>query len=191
MSRKIFALALLLGIGIQTAAAEDTPGGRACELVKTTDLAEWGYGPGTRNVSWMQDLDKSEASAPVNVHSELCSMNSDDNASKGVAIVVFEAFSGDTSADNISAWLKAVAARDRKPGDKFEEVQVQEATCESGEYAVPSAEEAQTYYYVSCDRLMGRQRVAINVQQTDAAKLPTPPQVKKLLDQAIKRLGAS
>ena len=191
MNHRLSLAILLLGIS-SLAAATDEEQVKACDLLQAENLAPWGYAPRLNRENWSLTFEQAKLNAPSDVHSDTCTLRSEDAAHHGATVLVVESFASDTPAAAISSWIKDIAARPKEADEKVQEVKIGDAMCEIGEYPMPAAAsaEATTQHYVACDQLVGTRHLTVNVQQSDATQLPTPPQVKDLLDQAAKRLAA-
>lgn len=188
MNYKLVLALLIFGISSLAAAADKGPI-KACELLQAENLANWGYGAHLLTESQSSTHGKADVGAPSDVNSDACALRSELAEQPGVTFVVVESFSEDASAEAVAAWIKASSAKSEDKDVLSEEVRIGDATCESGEYPMPDPSgQAVPQYFVACDRLVGTRHLTVNVQQPEAAKLPTPFQVKELLDQAALRL---
>ena len=183
MNHKTVITTLLFGISSLAVAANSEPI-KVCELLQATSLAPWGYGAHPKTDSQSHNYGKAQVDAPSDVHSDMCILRGENAEAQGATIIVVESLSDDASADDMARWIKVTAERTKEPGVTAEEMQIGEATCESGKYDLPVEGQPALQYYVACDRLVGTRHLTVNMQQREEAKLPAPPQVKELLDQA-------
>lgn len=186
MNHKLFLCTLLFGIS-SLATADDIAPFNACELLQAEDLTALGYS--AKNSTSSSGPFNMVDNGPENGYSDQCFTHSKDDGRQGDIIVTVERFSKDVSADDVAAWLKIRAARPKDEDVKSEEVQIGDATCEFGTYSRYTHDNpAGIEHFVACDKVSGSSHLAINVQQHQAAKLPTPSEVKKLLDLTVAHL---
>lgn len=105
-----------------------------------------------------------------------------------------DGFKGKVSEQQVSDWLKSVAAADSKQSE-LAIVQVGNATCESGQYDVPTKQKDGSNVnvvkeYIACDRQVETRHIALNlhVAEDQKGELPSPEQTAALLDKSILRM---
>lgn len=178
------------------AAAADEEQIKVCKLLLAENLSPWGYISPMLADSTSDNIPMAEVNAPSDIHTDTCAMRNMGVKQRGTTFVVVDSFSADTATEAVAAWVKiaqAQAALNVSPTElRPVEVQIDDATCETGAYALPTEEDMSAMqHYVACDRVIGSRHLTVNVQQSDASKLPTAPQVKELLDLAGTRIPSA
>jgi len=173
----------------QSAEEQNATASNPCSLIKSGDLAQWGYGTKPATESSSRIMKKEAMGSPADFQSSECDYRA--AKSPGRAFVVVETFADDVAKEVISDWLKAMDAKAKSkpdPTEKSEEVTLGDTVCESGEYLVvlKMGEPQVLMHYVACDKLSNRSHVSVNFEWPgDDPKLPTSAEAKGLLDQAV------
>lgn len=176
--------ALLLILCGQPALAADIDGS-PCRLVDPAELATMGFRINRAPATSVMDLHKGDVDAPVDTHSEVCTLLAGYSGDRLGLQVTVDTFAEKVSEAQLHAWTEAIMRGDRA---RFTESRVGNATCEVGEFELRyerSNEPEGIQHFVSCEMLQigGVRRVNIYFQvPEDKALLPTTERVKALLD---------
>ena len=131
------------------------------------------------------------------LYTDLCSASMKTEAGRTAVMLSFDIFKGKATEQQVKDWLENAAKRDAVEGDQdVKKMMVENVQCETGrtelELKNEFGEEQPKYieYYVACDKQVGTQHVALNVQATEGrkAELLTPEQAKALLDKAVAKM---
>jgi len=197
--RPLLALvALALAIPAARATATNPPseapatGVDVCKLLRPDALQPWGFGSAMRVQPAHQDLPKDKIGTPSDLSADICNLSSAEKDFTGAAFLVVESFAPGVSPEAVGEWLtkadKKAKASAKANDDKSTEVKVDGATCESGEYptVLKEGEPPVTLHFVACDRQVGARHISMNFEWPgEGATLPSPAEVKTLLDTAI------
>ena len=137
---------------------------------------------------WPEEMKRRERpDAPVDTHTEICTFLAGRSGDRMGLQLTIETFGERVTPAQLSAWTALIMKDDPA---YFSSIRVGDANCETGEFDLiderTDAREG-TQHYVSCDALepFGNHRVNLYFQAPEfKALLPTPEEVKALLDKA-------
>lgn len=181
-----YGFAMMVAACCQSASAGEA-GQTPCDLVDTADLAEMGFGIVRLPATDVLNLYKGQADAPVDTHTEICTFLAGRSGDRMGLQLTIETFGERVTPAQLSAWTALIMKDDPA---YFSSIRVGDANCETGEFDLIDERtdvREGTQHYVSCDALepFGNHRVNLYFQAPEfKALLPTPEEVKALLDKA-------
>jgi len=188
-------LALLAAISSFNVSAE-TVGEPSCPLLVREDLSVLGVNKETSFVDSDWNWNETPKETPgAKVISNMCMVNFKNPGGKVSVMLSVDSFLGKVNETQVGEWLKATAGSD-EPG--ITKVKVGDTECETGNYELPSSDdqggvENINELYVACDAQVGTRHISLNVHVPESIKntLPSPEQVKVMLDKSVVLLKAS
>ena len=181
-------LAALMALGAVTAYASPTVDAArapvACAALHADDLAGSGYAPVSPQGTSLR-MRADQIGAPSDLHTELC-FHYQDTGRRRVVHVTIETFD---KIDGLAQWLED--KNRQAAGDGARIAKIGEATCERGDYVQKDGGAERIQHYLTCDQLVGRQRIGIGFEAPDRADgLPSDEATLRALAAVIARLPA-
>jgi hypothetical protein len=151
---------------------------------------------GLSSVGWHEETTPPELPG-TRLSTALCSAAAKTDAGRTVMTLTLTSLKGKVTEQQFTTWLKSVATLDARENEKdVKEIKIGDSDCESGRdvLTLPSdyadLEKTIVEHFVACDQHVGLLHVSINAQVAEGRKkdLPSPEQVKALLDKSLARL---
>lgn len=193
--RHIAAAVFLLTATSLNAMAADNPNA-SCPLLAREELTGLGVTEDTPFIDsdWKLDEVTPKELDGGMVVSNLCTVELHSSEGRTAIVLVVEHVNRKITEEQMENWLKAVKSQNNEEG--VAAVKLGATECETGNYEIPIAgrdgEEPSNLneFYVACDAQAGIRHVSLNVHVPEAKRtsLPSPEQVKNMLDGSIRRL---
>ena len=190
------AIALLISCTAFSAHAADDSS-NPCSLLDWQDFQTFGVVKDTAmtNPGWHQEETPKELPGSK-LFTDMCAVAISSQTGRSSVTLSFDSFKGKVTEQQVGEWLKSAAAAGKEKGQPdVAIVKVGDATCEIGQYDLPTLQDDESVvtvveHYVACDQQVGVQHVSLNIHVPEANKdnLPSPEQTKALLDKSVNRM---